>query len=92
MAGVRPRREARRSGGEARESAGSHGPPDHASTCERLTASAEAAGAVTTAMPAATPASAGVREPGARRERQSQQYRRRPFHVSLHEENPDEKV
>jgi hypothetical protein len=43
-------------------------------------------------MPAATPARAGVREPGARRERQSQQYRRRPFHMSLHEENPDEKV
>jgi hypothetical protein len=92
MAGVRPRGEVRRAGGEARESTGRHGPPGHASTRERLTAAAEAAGTVTTAMPAATPAPAGVCEPGAHRERQSKQYRRRPFHVSLPKENPDEKV
>jgi hypothetical protein len=92
MAGVRPRGEVRRAGGEARESTGRHGPPGHASTRERLTAAAEAAGAVPAAMPAAARASAGVCEPGAHRERQSKQYRRRPFHVSLPEENPDEKV
>jgi hypothetical protein len=59
-----------------------------------MTAAAEAAGAVAAAVPAAAPASAsaGVCEPGTRRERQSKQYRRRPFHVSLPEENPDRKV
>jgi hypothetical protein len=46
--------------------------------------------AATTAAAAA--AFSGVGKPGAGEESQSEQYRDRPFHVSLLAENPDEKV